>query len=238
MDAAPRIAVDAMGGDSGPAAMIAGIARAHRTDSALEFLVYGDKALIEPELARHKRLGKGVTIVHTSECIAATEKPSQAIRRAKTTSMGMAINAVKEAKANAAVSGGNTGAMMAMAKLALRTMPGIDRPALAALLPTLGETDLVMLDLGANVDCTEQHGYIFRLKGAPEEVFEASVRMVNTNNSPSSIVTSDDHEIFERIQQSLATGRHEWADWSREGEGTSELPMRNQHAAWAEYMAA
>ena len=87
-----------------------------------------------------------------------------------------------------------------------------------------------------SVDCTEQHGYIFRLKGAPEEMFEATVRMVNTNNSPSSIVTSDDHEIFERIQQSIAGGRQPWADWSRGGEGTSELPMRNQHAAWAHYM--
>jgi len=88
-----------------------------------------------------------------------------------------------------------------------------------------------------SVDCTEQHGYIFRLNGAPQEMFEAAVRMVNTNNSPSSIVTSDDHEIFERIQQSIANGRQEWADWSRGGEGTSEAPMRNQHAAWAEYMA-
>jgi phenylpropionate dioxygenase-like ring-hydroxylating dioxygenase large terminal subunit len=93
-----------------------------------------------------------------------------------------------------------------------------------------------------SVDCTEQHGYVFRLKGAPEEMFEASVRMVNTNNSPSSVVTSDDHEIFERIQQSLATGRHEWADLSRglehgdAAEGTNEVPMRNQHRAWAEYM--
>ena len=93
-----------------------------------------------------------------------------------------------------------------------------------------------------SVECTEQHGYIFRLKGAPDEMFEAAVRMVNTNNSPSSIVTSDDHEIFERIQQSLSTGRHEWADWSRGLEdeeaalGTNELPMRNQHRAWAEYM--
>ena len=91
-----------------------------------------------------------------------------------------------------------------------------------------------------SVDCTEQHGYIFRLNGAPEEMFEATVRMVNTNNSPSSIVTRDDHEIFERIQQSLATGRHEWADcragWKTKG--TSELPMRNQHRAWAEYMVA
>lgn len=93
-----------------------------------------------------------------------------------------------------------------------------------------------------SVDCTEQHGYIFRLKGAPEEMFEASVRMVNTNNSPSSIVTSDDHEIFERIQQSLASGAFEWVDLSRglaretDPEGTNELPMRHQHRAWARYM--
>lgn len=92
------------------------------------------------------------------------------------------------------------------------------------------------------VDCTEQHGYIFRLKGAPEEMFEATVRMVNTNNSPSSIVTSDDHEIFERIQESLESGSNEWSDLSRGAEdeqaalGTNELPMRNQHRAWAEYM--
>lgn len=64
-------------------------------------------------------------------------------------------------------------------------------------------------------DCTEQHGYIFRLGGAPEEMFEASVRMVNTNNSPSSIVTTDDHEIFERIQEMLASGTADWLDWSR-----------------------
>ena len=91
-----------------------------------------------------------------------------------------------------------------------------------------------------SVDCTEQHGYTFRLKGAPEEMFEATVRMVNTNNSPSSIVTSDDHEIFERIQASLANGENEWSDLSRGLEadpvGTNELPMRNQHRAWAEYM--
>jgi phenylpropionate dioxygenase-like ring-hydroxylating dioxygenase large terminal subunit len=92
------------------------------------------------------------------------------------------------------------------------------------------------------VDCTEQHGYIFRLKGAPDEMFEATVRMVNTNNSPSSIVTSDDHEIFERIQQVLTAGENEWSDLSRgvdderDAQGTNELPMRNQHRAWAEYM--
>ena len=80
--------------------------------------------------------------------------------------MGMAINAVKEGKADAALSGGNTGAMMAMAKLALRTMPGIDRPALAALLPTLGDTDMVMLDLGANTECDAQNLVQFAVMGS------------------------------------------------------------------------
>jgi glycerol-3-phosphate acyltransferase PlsX len=166
MNGGPRIALDAMGGDSGPAGMIAGAARALRRDPSLQFLVYGDQAEVEAELNGHRPLLGAVTIVHSPESIASSEKPSQAIRRARTTSMGMAINAVKEAKADAAVSGGNTGAMMAMAKLALRTMPGIDRPALAALLPTLADTDLVMLDLGANTECDAQNLVQFAVMGS------------------------------------------------------------------------
>jgi glycerol-3-phosphate acyltransferase PlsX len=166
VDASPCIAIDAMGGDTGPAAMVAGAARTRRKDPKLHFQFYGDEALISPELERHTSLQSGVTIVHTPESIAATEKPSQAIRRARTTSMGMAINAVKDGQAHAALSAGNTGAMMAMAKLALRTMPGIDRPALAALLPTLGEHDLVMLDLGANTECDAQNLIQFAVMGA------------------------------------------------------------------------
>jgi glycerol-3-phosphate acyltransferase PlsX len=166
MNGGPRIALDAMGGDSGPAGIIAGAARALRRDPSLQFLVYGDQAEVEAELNGHRPLLGAVTIVHSPESIASSEKPSQAIRRARTTSMGMAINAVKETKADAAVSGGNTGAMMAMAKLALRTMPGIDRPALAALLPTLADTDLVMLDLGANTECDAQNLVQFAVMGS------------------------------------------------------------------------
>src|ERR1700741_1505151 len=138
MAVSPRIAIDAMGGDIGPAAMIAGMARARRKDRSLRFELFGDESAIGPELAKHQSLAEAVAVHHTTDAIAASEKPSQAIRRAKTTSMGMAINAVKEKIADAALSGGNTGALMAMSKLALRTMPGIDRPALAALLPMLG----------------------------------------------------------------------------------------------------
>ena len=166
MTGGPRIAIDAMGGDSGPAAMIAGAARAARLDPALVFTVYGDEKLVAAELDRHGGLRASVTVIHSPEAIEATEKPSQAIRRARTTSMGMAINAVKEQIADAALSGGNTGALMAMSKLALRTMPGIDRPALAALLPTLGDNDLVMLDLGANTESDARNLVQFALMGA------------------------------------------------------------------------
>jgi glycerol-3-phosphate acyltransferase PlsX len=146
--------------------MIAGASKARRKDPSLEFAFYGDERQLGSEIARHGNLRSGITVVHSPESISPSEKPSQAIRRARTTSMGMAINAVKAEKADAAVSGGNTGAMMAMAKLALRTMPGIDRPALAALLPTLGDNDCIMLDLGANTECDAQNLVQFAVMGA------------------------------------------------------------------------
>jgi glycerol-3-phosphate acyltransferase PlsX len=163
MTVGPRIAIDAMGGDGGPAMMIAGASRARRRDPALEFIFYGDDRRIEAELERVRDLRQGVTLIHSPEAIEPSEKPTQAIRRARTTSMGMAINAVKEGRADAAVSGGNTGAL---SKLALRTMPGIDRPALAALLPTLGEQDCAMLDLGANTECDAQNLVQFAVMGS------------------------------------------------------------------------
>ena len=166
MSGGPRIAIDGMGGDAGPAVMIAGADRALRKDPALQFAFYGDEQAIGAELDRFAQLKSKVEVIHSPEAIGASEKPTQAIRRARTTSMGMAINAVKEQQADAAVSGGNTGALMAMSKLALRTMPGIDRPALAALLPTLGETDVIMLDLGANTECDAQNLVQFAVMGS------------------------------------------------------------------------
>ena len=166
MTGGPCIAIDAMGGDAGPAAMIAGASLALRKDSTLRFTFYGDEPRVRDQIEAYANLRSGVTIVHSPEAIEASEKPSQAIRRARTTSMGMAINAVKENRADAALSGGNTGALMAMSKLALRTMPGIDRPALAALLPTLGENDVIMLDLGANTECDAQNLVQFAVMGS------------------------------------------------------------------------
>jgi phosphate acyltransferase len=163
---APRIAVDAMGGDEGLALMLAGVASARRQWPGLTFDLVGDEAAITAALESHPNLSAASTIVHAPDVIDGSEKPSQAIRRAKTTSMGIAIDRVKQGHAGAAVSSGNTGALMAMAKLSLRTMPGIDRPALAALLPSLGDKDFVMLDLGANTECDPRNLVEFAVMGA------------------------------------------------------------------------
>ncbi len=166
MGTTPRIAIDAMGGDSGPAVMLAGAEHAFKRRQDLRFLLFGDKTLIRAELENFPGLGEVTEIVHCDDVIAPSDKPSQAIRRAKTTSMGQAIAAVKAGDADAMVSGGNTGALMAMSKLTLRTMAGIDRPALAALLPTLGANDLVMLDLGANTESDTRNLVQFAVMGA------------------------------------------------------------------------
>jgi glycerol-3-phosphate acyltransferase PlsX len=162
----PRIAVDAMGGDEGVRVMIEGAALARRRHDRFKFLLVGDEPRIRAALEKHPNLRAASEILHATDVITGEEKPSQALRRARTTSMGMAIDAVKRGDAGAAVSGGNTGALMAIAKLALRTMPGIERPALAALLPTLGENDVIMLDLGANTECDARNLVQFAVMGA------------------------------------------------------------------------
>jgi phosphate acyltransferase len=162
----PRIAIDAMGGDEGVRVMIAGAALARHRHDRFKFLLVGDEAQIKAALDDHPNLRAASEILHTDEVVTGDDKPSQAIRKSRGSSMGLAINAVKTGEAAAAVSAGNTGALMAMSKLALRTMPGIDRPALAALLPTLIDTDVVMLDLGANTECDARNLVQFSVMGA------------------------------------------------------------------------
>ena len=162
----PRIAIDAMGGDVGVRMMLAGAAMARHKHDGLRFILVGDEERIKAALDHHPNLRAASDIIHTDGVVSGEDKPSQALRKAKTTSMGLAIDAVKRGDAGGAVSAGNTGALMAMAKLALRTMPGIDRPALAALLPTLGDNDVVMLDLGANTDCDANNLIQFAVMGA------------------------------------------------------------------------
>lgn len=174
----PRIAVDAMGGDEGVRVMVEGAALARRRHDRFKFLLVGDETRIKRALDNHPNMRGASEILHAPDVVSGDEKPTQALRRAKTTSMGLAINAVKTGQAGAAVSAGNTGALMAMSKLALRTMPGIDRPALAALLPTLGDNDVVMLDLGANTDCDARNLVQFAIMGA------AYARIVTGREAP------------------------------------------------------
>ena len=175
----PRIAIDAMGGDEGVRVMVEGAALARREHEEFNFLLVGDKERIERALESHPGMAGASEILHCDDVISGDEQPSKAIRRAKTTSMGLAVNAVKEGAAGAAVSAGNTGALMAISKIALRTLPGIDRPALAALLPTLEPHDVVMLDLGANTEADARNLVQFAVMGA------AYSRIVNGFESPS-----------------------------------------------------
>lgn len=166
MGMTPRIAIDAMGGDVGVPVMVEGASLALAQHGTLKFLLVGDQKQIEKALKDHPELAAASEILHTSEVVTGDDKPSQALRKSKNSSMGLAINAVKAGDCGAAVSSGNTGALMAMSKLALRTMPGIDRPALAAMLPTLGDNDVIMLDLGANTECDTRNLVQFAVMGA------------------------------------------------------------------------
>jgi glycerol-3-phosphate acyltransferase PlsX len=165
MAAPRRISLDAMGGDQGPAVVIPGAALALERHPDIEFLLVGDQARIEPHLAAHPALAARSRIIHTNIAIEMQDKPSQAVRRGRGSSMWLALDAIRKGEADVAVSAGNTGALMAMAKLVLRTMPGIERPAIAGLWPTLGQNSIV-LDLGANIGAEARQLADYALMGA------------------------------------------------------------------------
>lgn len=164
--AQPRtIALDAMGGDYGPEVVVPGAAISAERHPALTFILFGDEARIAPVLAQHPLLAGRAKVVHTAQTIAMHEKPSQALRRGKGSSMWLALEAVQKGEAHAAVSAGNTGALMAMAKLILRPMKGIERPAIAALWPTI-TAECIVLDVGANIGASTRQLSDFALMGA------------------------------------------------------------------------
>jgi phosphate acyltransferase len=152
-----RIALDAMGGDVGAAVVIPGAAISLTRHPDTEFLLFGDRARIEEQLAKHPAMKATSRIIHTEVAVSMKDKPSQALRRGrKSSSMWLAIDAVKKGEADVAVSAGNTGALMAMARFHLHTLPGIDRPAIAAVWPTI-RGDSVVLDLGATIGGDSHH---------------------------------------------------------------------------------
>src|SRR6202040_4487535 len=152
-----RIALDAMGGDHGPTVVVAGADLALTRHPGSEFIFFGNSALLAPLLDARPELKSVSRLVHTDIAVRMEDKPSQALRYGRwKSSMWLAIDAVKKGDADVAVSGGNTGALMAMSKFNLKTLPGIDRPAIAALWPTLrGES--VVLDLGASIGADAHH---------------------------------------------------------------------------------
>src|SRR5271165_4328572 len=161
-----RIALDAMGGDHGPGVVVAGAELALSRHPDSEFLLFGNAPLIAPLLDTRPELKARSRLIHTDVAVRMEDKPSQALRTGRwKSSMWLAIDAVKKGDADMVVSGGNTGALMAMSKFHLKMLPGIDRPAIAALWPTVrGES--IVLDVGASIGADAEHLVDLAVMGA------------------------------------------------------------------------
>jgi phosphate acyltransferase len=158
------LALDAMGGDRAPAAIIDGADLAAERFPDANFLLFGDEKAVAPLVARRPRLAARASLFHTEDVVHSDDRPSLALRAGRRSSMRLAIDAVADGRADGVVSAGNTGALMAMSKFVLKMLPGIDRPAIASFCPTArGES--VMLDLGANVECDADNLVQFALMG-------------------------------------------------------------------------
>ncbi len=157
-----------MGGDYGPSVIVPAALQTLTRHEALHLILVGDEEILQKELqAQRADNHMRVTIRHTSQCVEMGEAPAIALRTKKDSSMRVAINLVKEGKAQACVSAGNTGALMATARFVLKTVPGIDRPAIISTFPTrAGNKNMRMLDLGANVDCSVDHLFQFAVMGS------------------------------------------------------------------------
>ncbi len=160
------VAIDVMGGDHGPHVTVPAAIKSLARNPDLNVILVGPGDVIEAELkARRTQIGPRLIVRHASEVVAMDEAPASALRNKKDSSMRVAIDLVKSGEADACVSAGNTGALMATARFVLKTLPGIDRPAIASVMPTISGHGLV-LDLGANVDCTAEHLLQFGIMGA------------------------------------------------------------------------
>ncbi len=172
------IALDAMGGDHGPEVIVPAALESAKNNPDLSLILVGDETVLRQHLGgAAERFGNRVTVHHASEIVEMHESPAKVLRNKKDSSMRVAINLVKEGVAAACVSAGNTGALMATAKFVLKTLPGVDRPAIITAVPSkTGHTHV--LDLGANVDCSAEHLFQFAVMG-----YEL-VRAVEDNEQP------------------------------------------------------
>jgi phosphate acyltransferase len=174
----PVIALDAMGGDFGPEVIVPAAARILKEKPNVSLILVGLQDQIKEQIKQHNlQLSDRLQIQHASEVVAMDESPALALRKKKDSSLRVVVNLVHEGRAGAAVSAGNTGALMATSKFVLKTLPGIDRPAIMKTLPTMrGHTH--MLDLGANVDCSAELLYQFAVMGS------VSTKAVDNNHEP------------------------------------------------------
>jgi glycerol-3-phosphate acyltransferase PlsX len=161
------VAVDCMGGDHGPHVTVPAALEFQARVPEVDVVLVGVRDALEAELAaRRAAPGPRLRVHHAAEVVAMDEPPAQALRYKKDSSMRVAIDLVKSGEAHACVSAGNTGALMAISRFVLKTLPGIDRPAIATVLPNLRRAHTYVLDLGANVDCTAEHLLQFGIMGA------------------------------------------------------------------------
>ncbi|MDX1351499.1 MAG: phosphate acyltransferase PlsX [Thiomicrorhabdus sp.] len=159
------IAIDAMGGDHGLSVTVPASIDALNTYSDIQIVLVGQQSLIEAELTKHQYDASRITIQHAEQVVEMDDLPSKALRNKRQSSMRIALNLVKDDEAQACVSAGNTGALMAVAKFVLKTIPGIDRPAICTSMPTM-KGHVHVLDLGANVGCTGENLMQFALMGS------------------------------------------------------------------------
>lgn len=165
--ASVQLSIDAMSGDHGLATTIPAVIRAAKEDLHTRFILVGDQVIIAQHLAKSSiALPENVRIHHASEIVGMDESPSLALRNKKDSSMRVAIDLVKTGEANAAISAGNTGALMATARYVLKMLPGIDRPAIIVALPTSTGEATYMLDMGANVNCSAEQLLQFAVMGS------------------------------------------------------------------------
>ncbi len=171
-----HVAVDAMGGDNAPAVLVAGAVAAARKWN-IPIILVGNSALIEDELGKHSTAGMDIGVRHASEVVGMHDSPSDAVRKKKDSSIRVAYDLVKTGEAHAVVSAGNSGATMAAGMFVLKRVPGIDRPAIATIVPNLKDQTLI-LDVGGNVDCKPNHLAKFALMG------EAFARIILDKQNP------------------------------------------------------
>lgn len=221
------VSVDAMGGDAGPSVVVAALARAVVRHPAVHFLLHGDEAELKPLLARRGKLFERVEIRHSAERVRMEDKPSQVLRRGRNTSMWRTIESVAKKEAQVAVSAGNTGALMAMSMFQLRTLEGLDRPAIAAIWPTKrGQS--VVLDVGANIETDAQQLVDFAVMG---EAFARAVLGLERPTVGLLNVGEEDmkgHDALKAAAQTLRSARlpidfHGFVEGDDIAEGTTDV---------------